>query len=380
MSSLHARIAVSLFTALACVATTSGCGDSAAEDAATSAANTAPIATRQRVQTVRVRSGQLDAKDRASGTARAFRKARVTSEIRARVVGRAVESGERVEVGQLLVELDATRLGLELRHAEATLRARANDLAHARREHDRGEQLVSQNAISEQKRDDLRHNLDRARDQHALAVVSRDTAKRNLEDAGVRAPFTGTVDELSVDVGDYVSQGTHVATVVDLSRARVFAGVTASEAGRLNGATTARVQFAALGGDEVDAHLKSVGSVASERDGTYTVELWVDAPPSGLRDGMVASIRLPTGNHDDRLLAPRSALMRRGGQPEVFIVERRGDQEFARIRVLRTGRSSGDWIEVDSGLGVGDEVIVDGQFALRDGAAILVDSPTALAR
>ena len=230
------------------------------------------------------------------------------------------------------------------------------------------------NAISEQNRDDLRQALDRARDDRALALIARDTAKRNLEDATVTAPFSGTVDDLHVDVGDYVAPGTPVATVVEQSRARVFAGVTAQQAVQLEGARRAKVRCTALGGQEVVAELKSVSSVANERDGTYTVELWIEEPPAGLRDGMVATVDLPTADREAHPLAPRAALMRRAGQPEVFVAAREEGVFVARIRNLRTGRSAGDWIEVLDGLREGDEVIVDGQFALRDGVAVTVDS------
>jgi membrane fusion protein (multidrug efflux system) len=370
-----------LFVSLAVVLGVAvGCDDSSASLAPETTADATPTVTRQRVETVVVRSGALEAKDRTSGVVHAFHKARVTAEIQARVLRRAVESGDRVEAGQVLVELDATRLELEVQHAEATLRAHSNDLRHAQREHDRGEKLVSNNAISTQQRDDLRHNLDSASTARDLARVMRDTSKRNLEDAQIRAPFAGSVDSLAVDVGDYVSQGSAVATVVELSRARVFAGVTAQEAARLTGATVAWVQFTALGGGEVEAELKSVGNVASMRDGTYSVELWVNEPPEGLRDGMVASVRLPIGNHAPLPLAPRAALMRRSGSPEVFVVEHKGEEQIARLRMLRTGRSAGDWIEVHQGLADGDEVIVNGQFALRDGIAIVVDSQSASTR
>lgn len=376
----RARIVLQILGTLCCVFMVAGCGDSSADLAPPSESQDIPTTTRQRVQTVIVRAGQLESKDRTSGIVHAFHKAHVMAEIQARVIARAVESGDRVAAGQNLVELDATRLELEVRHAEATLRARSNDLAHAKREFERGEKLVTNNAISEQQRDDLRHNLDSASAARDLALVSRDTAKRNLQDASIVAPFGGTVDSLSVDVGDYVTPGTPVATVVELSRARIYAGVTSQEAARLVGAETARVQFTSLGGSEVEAQLKSVGSVASELDGTYNIELWIDSPPRGLRDGMVASIQLPVSKEGAHPLAPRAALMRRSGQPEVFVVERAGSTQTASLRLLRTGRSAGEWIEVLEGLNDGDEVIVKGQFAIRDGVEIVVDSQPASAR
>ena len=371
MITIHRALPLSLLAALA-LGTLPGCENSAAEGAV-APAEPAPITTQQRVRTVVIRSAPLDSMERASGLVRAFHKATVMAETQARVVSRRVERGQSVALGDTLIELDASRLELELRRAEATLKARWNDLAHAQREFDRGERLAERNAISAQQRDDLRHGLDRARDTHALAEVARDSAERNLADTRSTAPFAGRVEDLAVDAGDYVAPGTPVVTLVELSRARVFAGVTAQAAARLEPGSQARVRLAALGGIEVPATLRSIASVASERDGTYVVELWIDAPPAGTRDGMVASVELASSTLDAVPLAPRAGLLRRAGQPEIFVVERDGEREIARRRRLRTRRSSGEWIEVLDGLQDGDRVVVDGQFALRDGAAVIRD-------
>jgi RND family efflux transporter MFP subunit len=379
MSSVHHRLALAVLAlAVLALGALPGCRDSAAEGAV-APSEPQPIATQQRVRTVAVRKATLDSMQSASGIVRAFHKATVTAETQGRVLARAVERGQRVDAGDVLLELDDSRLALELRKAEATLKARTNDRAHAQREYDRGERLVAQNAISAQQRDDLHHNLDRARDEQALALVARDTARRNLEDARITAPFAGRVDDLLVDVGDYVAPGSAVATVVELSRARVFAGVTAQTAARLEPGSEANVHLAALGGVEIPATLRSVATVASERDGTYEVELWIEAPPRGIRDGMIASVELASTAGDAVPLAPRAGLLRRNGKPEIFVVERDGEREVARLRQLRTRRSAGEWIEVLEGLAEGDRVVVDGQFALRDGAPVIRDDAGARA-
>jgi len=349
-----------------------GCGGSDPTGASAEAA-LEPVAAQQRVRTIVIQKAPLDAAHTASGIVRAFHKAAVPAETAGRVLARRVERGQRVEAGDVLLELDPTRLALELRRAQATLKARGNDLAHATREFERGERLVKSNAISAQRRDDLRHSLDRARDDHSLAEVARDTAQRNLADAQIRAPFDARVDDLHVDIGDYVTPGTPVAVLVELSRARVFAGVTAQEAARLEPGSTARVRFSSLGGVEAEATLRAVATVASERDGTYEVELWIDAPPPGIRDGMVTSIQLESSNVDALPLAPRAGLLRRAGRVEIFVIEETDGRQVARLRSLRTRRSAGEWIEVLDGLEAGDRVIVEGQFALRDGVEVVLD-------
>jgi RND family efflux transporter MFP subunit len=328
---------------------------------------------RLRVRTERVKRARLAGVDRVTGTVRAFHRATVTAETQGRVVARSVDAGTEVEEGGLLVSLESSRLELEVRRMQASLRAARTVQAHAKREYERAEQLIAKKAISTQHHDDLRHAVERASDEIALAEVARDTAKRNLEDTQIKAPFAGTVDSLAVNVGDFVAPGTPVATLVDLSRVRIYGGVTAREAMHLEAGTIAQVSFADLGGSSFEATLQSVGHVAGRADGTYEIELWMDAGDVPMRDGLVAQIELPTSLEEPTLLSPRAAVLRRDGHPEVFVVTKENGVAVARTRRLRTGRSHGDSIEVLEGLEEGDLVVWDGHFALDDGSIVVVD-------
>ena len=356
------------------IAGQTGCSDSPATSQSTSTLEigTAPRA-RLRVRATPIALDRLGGVERVTGTVRAYHRATITAETQGRVLARAVEPGTTVESGGLILELEPSRFALELRRAEASLRAARTVIAHAKREFARGEQLLAQRAISTQKHDDLHHAVDRASDELALSEVARDTAQRNLEDTRIVAPFGGSVDSIAVDIGDFVAPGTPIATVVDLSRVRIFGGVTAQEAARLTTGLSARVSFADLGGDVFVATLESVSRVAGKLDGTYRIELWMEDPRGVLRDGMVAQIELPEPHDEPRLLARRAALLRRDGHPEVFVVEGEGDQTVARTRRLKTGRSQGDWVEVLDGLEVGDIVVWDGHFALADGTPVVLD-------
>jgi membrane fusion protein (multidrug efflux system) len=164
-----------------------------------------------------------------------------------------------------------------------------------------------------------------------------------------------------------------VATLVDLSRVRIYGGVTAREALHLSVGTPARVSFSDLGGQVFEATLKSVGHVAGRADGTYEIELWLDSQGIPMRDGLVARIELSNVDEAPSLLSPRAAILRRDGHPEVFIVENENGVAVARTRRVRTGRSHAEWIEVLDGLEEGDEVVWDGHFALEDGSVVVVD-------
>lgn len=355
---------------------TTGCGDADATRDASPTEQAGPPATRLRVQTERVRLARVEGADRVTGTVRAYHRATVTAETQGRVVARSVLPGAPIAAGGLLVELESSRQVLELRRSEAALANAETVLRHAERELARGEQLLARNALSTQQHDDLRLAVDRARSERELALVARDTAKRSLADTKIRAPFAGAVDSFSVDVGDFVAPGTPVAIAVDLARVRVFGGVTAREAARLSPGMKARVGVADLDGKSFEAELVSVAKVAGRLDGTYEIELNL-ANPGGMRDGMVATIELFDASEAPSLLAPRAALLRRGGETEVFVVERGADGPVARLRKVRTARADGEWIEVVEGLAADESVVFDGQFALKDGSLVVVDGDEA---
>jgi membrane fusion protein (multidrug efflux system) len=342
---------------------------------ATSQVSEAPpaIETRLRVKVAEVQRAKLSDGGSVTGTVRAFHRARITAETQGRVVRRTVEPGAVLDAGEVMIELESSRLELEVRRTQAALQASRTVLAHAKREFERGERLSAENAISAQRRDDLALAVDRARDDVALAVVARDTAKRDLADARIVAPFAGTVDSIEVSVGDFVSSGTPVATMVDLSRVRIFGGVTAREAARLKAGAAARVSFSDLGGRSFDATLQSVGRVADEGDGTFEIELWLENVEALMRDGLVAHIELPNADSKEFVLAPREALLRRDGHPEIFVVTEESGRAVVHARRLRTGRSDGQWIEIVDGLESGELIVYDGQFALSDGATVEID-------
>ena len=226
---------------------TVGCEGSAvaparAEGDAARAAGVAIPTARLRVRAEPARRAVFETSARATGTVRAFHRATVTAETQGRVLVRSVEAGTAVEAGASLVELEASRFELALRHAEASLSAARTVLRHAERELGRGDRLIGRKAISSQQYDDLRLAVDRARDEQALAEVARDTARRDLSDARIESPFAGTVDSIAVDMGDFVTPGTPVAIVVDLSRVRLFSAVTAQEAARLSPTTSSTEQ------------------------------------------------------------------------------------------------------------------------------------------
>ncbi len=160
-----------------------------------------------------------------------------------------------------------------------------------------------------------------------------------------------------------------MVTLADFDKARVLAGVTAREATLLGQSEQAELTLDALGPRSYSGEIRSISRIADPATGTYTVEIWLDGALAPLREGMVATVQIPYVAEGERLTVPVAAVFRREGALHVFAVQ----DNQALLRPVRTGRTDGVRIEIESGLTEGATVVTDGQFALRDGAPVRIE-------
>ena len=122
--------------------------------------------------------------------------------------------------------------------------------------------------------------------------------------------------------------------------------------------------------------VRSVGRVADPGTGTYPLEIWLDNADGKLREGMVASVSLTAyaGSEDEgAALVPQSALVRRDGRLAIFVVGEADREPRVKLREVRIGHSDGERVEVLAGVAPGESVVIEGQFALRDGSGVFVE-------
>lgn len=327
------------------------------------------VPTRVQVRVAEARLASISRQTSVTGVVEAFRKATVAAEVSGRVVARLVEPGDEVAKNQKMLTLDATKTRAAHARALASVAARKVDLASARSELARGKRLGKSASISKEELESLDFALQRAGAELQASQADAASAARDLADADVTAPFDGRAEAVHVHEGDYLTPGMPVVTVADFSRLRIRAGVTAGEAAllQLNSGTT--LAFDVLGTATLQGEIHSVGRIADPANGTYPVEIWLaNAPNSPLREGMVANIQLPSNSSEPRIAVPVAAIFRREGRLHVFTVK----DDIATIKPVTIGRRNNTLAEVLDGIEAGDSVVVDGQFALRDGASVTV--------
>jgi membrane fusion protein (multidrug efflux system) len=327
-----------------------GCGRSGAE--APPKGDAAPPVA---VETARPRRTDMAAIYSGTAPIEADREARVVAKVAGEVRQILVEEGDSVRAGQVLAVLDGDKLRLEVVQSKA-------NLAKLERDYARNVELQKKGLIGNSAFDTLRYDLDAARASHELAALQ-------LSYTEVRAPIAGVVAERRVKVGNTLQVNDPLFLVINPQPLIASVHVPERELHKLAVGQPADVQVDAAGGTFA-AHIRRISPVVDPATGTFKVTL--EFTPAGrLRTGMFARVNIVYERRANALQIPRAALVEAAAGPTVFVVE--GGKAVA--RAVRTGLTNGGSVEVLSGIGDDEPVVVVGQNGLKSGNEVRVIGP-----
>ena len=292
----------------------------------------------------------------------------------ARTVHLAVETDGRVEFigadrgaslerGDVIVRLDERDRSARLAQAEALVRQREVEYAARKR-------LQSESYVSEAQLQEAVALLETAR-----AELTR--ARLDLDYMTIRAPFAGALQARAVEVGDFVSRGDPIATVVDNRTLIVNANVSEFDARSVEVGQSAEARLAT--GELVRGRIRYVAPVADEATRTFAVELEVDNGAGKLRAGGTAELLIPAETVLAHRVAPSLLSLDDAGNVGVKIINEQSEVEFV-VADIALSSNDGMWL---AGLPETATIITVGQGYVSPGAVVRAvpesDVETALA-
>jgi len=333
-----------LFMALATLFILSGC-DEPVEPSALSSLPQVEV----RVETLALSTAPVQIE--LSGTLQAVERATISARVAGQVVGLPVQVGAKVNKGALLVKLSAGEINARVRQAEVQLEQARRNLA-------RESKLLEVNAST---REMVRTLSERVQTSESAFRE----AQTMLGYTEIKAPFSGTVTDKLVEVGDLAAPGVPLLKLENDTALEVVIPVPEVQSQRLTLASRLPLSVPAAG-LELEAQVREISPTVDPASRTTQIKLLLpDAP--GLRSGQFARVAL-LDSPSTTLLIQRTALRQSGQMKQVFVVE----EGQARMRLVRTGAESDDRIEILSGLRVGDRVVLDPPATLRDGQPLLI--------
>ena len=271
-----------------------------------------------------------------------------------------VAQGDVVKAAQVVIKLEGSDIAAAVTTAEATLAQRTQELVVA-------EKLFARGNTAELRLIGVRANKADAEAQLSQALAAAD--RLNL-----RTPFSGVVDNVSVELGEWVQTGTPIATILALDPIVVRAEVSELDVGYVN--TGDRTIVRLVSGVEMEGTVRFLAREASPLTRTFPVEVALPNPDRAIPSGMTAEIRLYT-RPVRSVTVPRSIItLSTSGEIGLRVVNAENVTSFVAVKLIDDTPTG----LVVTGVPEGVRIVVSGQDLVRDGETVsVVDSTDSVA-
>jgi len=336
------------YTALTVMLFLAACGDHPATPAASPSA---PL----NAEKVRVETG-ANARP-VDGIVEAVDEALLSAQTNGRVIAIVHDVGSAVPAGAVLLRITGTEQQAGLRAAQSGVTGAQSAAAEASAQYERVRALYDEHIASKAQYEAALAARDRSAAAAAAAESALSTARESVAYTEVRAPFAGIVGRRLVDVGEAVTPGRPLVSLVSPKKLRVSFNIPASVVDAVRAADHATVQ--SLRG-AIPVSPITIYPEAGGDTGTFRAR--ADLPASvDLAPGTPVRVDVPT--HDaTHLYVPDSAIVHRSEITEVYVVDAHG---MATLRYVRVGRSDGQRTEILSGLAADESIALDTAAAAR---------------
>lgn len=333
------------------------------------------------VQAAVSRAGDIDVNVNAIGTVTALNTVTIKPRVDGQLQKIAFGDGQQVKAGDLLAEIDPRPFKAALDQATGQLQRDEALLANARLDLERYRGLLAKDSIARQQVDAQEAQV---RQLEGTVLTDRalvDTARLNLGFTKVTAPVAGTLGLRQVDAGNMVRAADTNGLVI-LTQTQPITVLFAIPSANL---PAVQAQLRKGKGLTVEAwdrdgrtklaggRLVSTDNLIDTSTGTVKLKAQFDNKDGALFPNQFVSARLRVDTRHDAVLVPSAAILKGNQGNFVYVINEQ--EKTASMRPVVTGPGTADTVAIESGLSVGEKIVVDGVDRLRDGAPVELSSP-----
>jgi len=348
----------------------------------------------------------------AVGTVRSKTTSLLSSKIVGNITSVHVREGDRTHVGKLLIEIDARDIKAQFEKAQAGLREAqealeeieqtigaaesARDAAQANKTltgstFKRYSALLADRSVSQQEFDEVsaKNKVAEAEFDRSNRTIQSLTAKKNqvlakieqakadvanaqvfLSYARITSPISGIVTAKQADIGALAAPGVPLLTLEDDNHYRLEVAVEESQVRNIPVRTPAQVEIEAIG-QQLVSPVTEVVPAADPATRSYIIK--IDLPTAGkmgilrgLHSGLFGRARFAVGKRQ-AITVPQTSIVQRGQLVGLYAINPEG---IAHLRLIKTGKTSADRVEVLAGLNEGDRIVIDHVSEISDGTRV----------
>lgn len=349
-------------TAVLCGVLVTSCGGKGGRDAGPREAPRVPV------EIVTAAAAPFTETYRVTAVALPIRVHYLSAEVGGTLVELDADVGSRVKEGDVLARLDPVPLTLARDTARAERERAQVRLDLARKAYARQEALHRQGSVADPVLEEAELTVKLAEAELKLAGLRLEETERDLSHTVIRAPADGEITQRLPEVNQVLAPGAPLFHLARTDRIRFNAGLSEQQVVHVREGAKAALSLDALPERAFTGRVTRVGSVDKPGEAAFPVEVRVDNPDGAIRPGMVARITLTGRKMPEALQVPSVALRRGADGLGLFVV----DKGTARRRPVTLEALVDERAVIGEGLTAGEQVVVVGQTALKDGEPVQI--------
>jgi len=279
----------------------------------------------------------------------------LSTEVPGRIVSVKVKEGQRVRKGEVLVSLDAETIRNSIKELQTSL-----ELATTRfeRQANLWEKKIGteiQYLEAKNRKESLERNLETARSQLAQTII--------------RAPFSGNIDKVMARIGEMAQPGVPLVRIVSLTDMYIEADLSESLLGKFQEGDSVEVTFPSLN-KQVQTTISAIGQVINPNNRTFTIEIRLPESDDLLKPNLLAVVKIKDFEANDAVVIPTNLIQTDNSGDFVYITKQ-GDEvtEAEKVHVER-GLTYNNETLITSGLQGNEKLIKEGFREVAEGVAV----------
>ncbi|MBM81317.1 MAG: hypothetical protein CMJ78_12100 [Planctomycetaceae bacterium] len=334
------------------------------------------------VEVTRIQKRSIEDRIELVGSLEPVSQVEVRSRISGYIKSLPFDIGDRIEVGDVVVELDDSRNQELVTKATATLRVAEAQLKTARSKQSLAEKqlvrLVELNktgVATEQETEQAESQVDIAKTEVELeqarvaeSASTLDHAKIALKETKLVATSSGVVSQRWVEAGDLAKPDVPLLAIVDLNKVRTTVHVVEKDYPKVKLDQIASVQTDAYPNKRFTGAVIRKAPVLDAATRTATIFIEIDNPQFLLKPGMYARVNIVFKKRSEADVVPIAALIERDQKSALFVVS--GDPPVSNLQEVQTGIIDGESVEILSGIDANDRIVTLGSRVISSGQEV----------
>ncbi len=283
-------------------------------------------------------------------------------------IGGVVESinfdnGQKVEAGDLLVQLDVDVEHAELKAAQALARLAEVELERAKRLRESGNVPQS--------------DLDRAVAEESRSQAEVENIQARIDRKTIRAPFSGKVGIRQINLGQFVPSGAPIVALQANETVYVNFTLPQQALGKIESGYSVKLTSDVYPGRTFEGRLTAISPEIDAKTRSVALQGTFENPDGLLRAGLFVRVEVSLPTKSTVTVVPATAILYAPYGNSVYKIEDGENGKIARQHFISIGQRKGDFVSIVKGAEVGDVIVSGGAFKLRNGISVTINNDLA---